>query len=131
MQLIFKNEAGTSFYDKENSILVYKSNKIIINHKTELIKTLLENTLKLIDAKLVIGEIVDLTGMRGNFKIVLEYLVNDYYPKMKRLGMKRVAYLVSDDLISRNLAQKICFQNHIPTNSFQQLEKAIAWVTSS
>lgn len=131
MQLIFKNEVGASFYDKEKSILFYQSNKIIINHKTELIKTLLENTINLAHEKSLVGEIVDLTGMRGNFKIILEYLVNDYYPKMKRLGMKKVAYLVFDDLISRNLAQKICFQNHIPTNSFQHLEKAIAWVTSS
>ena len=106
MQLIFKNEVGASFYDKEKSILFYQSNKIIINHKTELIKTLLENTINLAHEKSLVGEIVDLTGMRGNFKIILEYLVNDYYPKMKRYGMKKVAYLVSDDLISRNLAQR-------------------------
>ncbi len=131
MHLIFENEIGTSYYDEERCILIYKSKKIIVNHKTELIKILLENTYNLVQNKIVIGEVVDLIGMRGNYKLILEYLIYHYYPKMKDSGMKKAAYIVPDDLISKNLAQKICAQNRIPTKTFQHMDQAIDWLTAN
>lgn len=130
MQLIFKNELGSSFYDNDKHILIYESNKLFINRKTDLIKNLLENTHSLMHNKSIVGEVVDLTRMQGNFKLILEYLVNDYYPKMKQLGMNKAAYVVPDDLISINLADKICTQNKTETRSFQNIDQAIEWVTS-
>ena len=69
--------------------------------------------------------------MRGNFRLVLDYLVNDYYPKMKLTGMYKVAYVVPDDIILKNLVEKICAQNKIKTKSFQNINQAIEWVTSN
>ncbi len=130
MQFIFKNDIGSSFYDNDKHILIYKSNKLFVNRKTDLIKNLLENTRILMHNKSIVGEVVDLTGMRGNFKSILEYLLNDYYPKMKQLGMNKAAYVVPDDLISNNLVEKICAQNKTETRTFQNIDHAIEWVTS-
>lgn len=131
MQFIFKNDTGSSFYDNEKHILVYKSNRLFINRKTDLIYNLLENTINLTHGKSIAGEVVDLSGIRGNFKLILEYLVHDYYPKMKLMGMFKVAYVVPDDLISNNLVEKICAQNMIETKSFHNMDRAMEWVTSS
>lgn len=130
MQFIFKNELGSSFYDNDKRILIYKINKLFINRKTYLIKDHLENTHSLMHDKSIVGEVVDLSEMRGNFKLILEYLVNDYYPKMKLLGLQKTAYVVPDDLISNNLVEKICAQNKIETKSFHNMDQAIEWVTS-
>ncbi len=130
MQFVLKNEIGSSFYDNDKRILIYESNKLFINRKTDLIKNLLENTYSLIHNKSIVGEVVDLSGMRGNFKLILEYLVKDYYPKMKQVGLQKAAYVVQDDLISINLADKICAQNQTETRTFLNMDQAIEWVTS-
>lgn len=130
MQFIYKNELGSSFYDKDKRILIYKTNNLFVNRKTDLIKDHLENTYNLTHDKSIVGEVVDLTEMRGNFKLIFEYLFNDYYPKMKLTGMNKAAYVVSDDMISKNLVEKICAKNIIKTNSFQNIDQAIEWVTS-
>lgn len=130
MQFIFKNELGSSFYDNDKHILIYKTNNLFVNRKTDLIMNLLKNTLNLTHDKSIVGEVVDLTEMRGNFKLIFEYLFNDYYSKMKLTGMNKSAYVVSDDMISKNLVEKICAKNIIKTNSFQNIDQAIKWVTS-
>lgn len=131
MQFIYKNDLGSSFYDKDKCLLIYKANTLFINRKTDSIINLLENTFNLTRDKSMVGEVVDLTEMRGNFRLVLDYLVNEYYPKMKLSGMYKVAYVVPDDIILKNLVEKICAQNKIKTKSFQNMNQAIAWVTSS
>ena len=130
MQHIFSNDVGDSFYDEDKHILIYRSKKIIINRKTDLISNLLENTLSLTLDKSIVGEVVDLSGLRGNFMMVLDYLAKDYYTKFKQRGMIKAAYIVSDDIISKNLVGKLCDNNIIETKSFRNMDQAVEWVAS-
>lgn len=130
MQLIYENDLGSAFYDREKCIIIYKANKVFVNNKNELIKILLENVIKLVQDKPIKGEIVDLSGLRGNFKNIIEYLTEDYYPKMKMKGLIKCAYIVSDDLISNNLVEKVRNQNKTETKTFKNIDQAIKWVIS-
>jgi hypothetical protein len=71
MQLVFENDLATTFYDKEKCILIYKTNKLFINKRNDLIRVYLGNVIRLIQDIPVKGEIVDLSGMRGNFKNII------------------------------------------------------------
>ena len=130
LQLIFKNDLATTFYEKEKCILIYKTNKLFINKRNDLIRVYLEDVIRLIQDIPVKGEIVDLTGLRGNFKDIIEYLTNDYYPKMKNRGLVKCAYIVTDDLISNNLVEKIQIRNKTKTKTFQNIDQALKWVAA-
>jgi len=130
MELIYKNEVGASYFDPDLKILIYKSNRLIINFKIELIEDLLNQTIEKIASNFVSGEIVDLSQMRGNFRKVLNYLINDYYPKMGKYGMKKCAYLVPDDIISENLIKSLSEQNKTTTKAFKDFDTAKNWVVS-
>ena len=130
MELIYRNELGASYYDPQHKILVYKSNRLFANNKTELIKDLLDHTADFMHEKHVLGEIVDLSEMRGNFRRILNYLVEEYYPEMKTHGMKKSAYIISNDVIINSLVEILTNRNKTKTRAFREYEKAKTWLTS-
>lgn len=131
MELVYQNEIGTSYYDPDLKIIVYKSNKLFVNFKTDLIKDLLGHTADFLHEKYVAGEIVDISDMRGNFRKVIAYLVDEYYPEMYQNGMGKCAYVIPNDIIIDKLVDVLIDKNKTKTRSFHQYEKAKAWVSST
>lgn len=131
MKLIYENEVGSANLDEANSILVFKANKVIANQRIEQIRELLTMALQFAKSNKIVGEVVDLNVMRGNYRLVIEYLLKSYYPQMQTMGMTRVAYVVPDDLISKHLTEQICAGNVLPTSTFQSMEEAITWVSNN
>lgn len=131
MTPIFSNEVRSSFLSKDQQILIYESNHLIINRKTDLIKDLLINTSELIQDHIIIGELVNITDLGGNFRSIMDFLVKIYYPKMQCFGMKKAAYILKKDLIIENLMDKLCKSNRVKTNSFYSEHEAISWPTSN
>lgn len=130
MELVYQNELGSSYYDPVQKILVYKSNRLYANNKTELIKDLLDHTADFIHQKYVAGEIFDISELRGNFRRILNYLLEEYYPEMKSRGMKKSAYVIPNDIIIDNLVEVLTNKNKTRTRSFREYDKAKSWVTS-
>ena len=130
MELIYRNELGASYYDPSVKILVYRSNRLFANNRTELIKDLLDHTAKFMHEKYVSGEIFDLSELRGNFRRILNYLVEEYYPEMKTIGMEKSAYIISNDIIINNLVEILTDINKTKTRAFTEYEKAKTWLTS-
>lgn len=130
MVVIDQNNLADAFYAEDLKIILFKTKNILANKNTDKIESLLKSALEFTTEHPVIGEIVDLTHLRGNFTNILKYLLNDYYPIMFDRGMKRAAYIISDDLIALGLVQRICEENKlVETRIFTDLKKAKKWVS--
>ena len=130
MLIIDQNNLADAFYDERRKIIVFKTKNILANKNTDKIESLLKSVLEFSKEKNVIGEVVDLTNLRGNFNNVLGYLLQVYYPIMHENGMKRAAYVLSNDLLSLGLVQKICDDNKlVETKAFTNFQMAKKWVT--
>jgi|GEM_PF-2554159 len=130
MVVIDQNNLADALYEENLKIILFKTKNILANKNIDKIESLLKSALEFTTEHPVIGEIVDLTHLRGNFTNVLKYLLNDYYPIMFDRGMKRAAYIISDDLIALGLVQRICEENKlVETRIFTDLKKAKKWVS--
>ena len=129
MEVIEKNELATAFYDAVNKIIVFKTTSILANKNIDKIESLLKKALSMTKKNAVVGEIVDLTHLRGNFNNIIHFLTKEYYPRMAELGMKKAAYVLSNDYLSNTLVQKIMDQTQtVEVQSFGSLESAKKWV---
>ncbi len=128
---IDQNNLASVYFDEDNQIIIYKTESILANQNIDKIQSLLEQCMQLPDDQITIGEIVDLTNLRGNFKKIIDFLINTYYPVMHRRGMKKAAYVISNDLLSYSLVQDICDKNElVETKAFYDMFQAEKWVLS-
>lgn len=130
MSIIDQNELATAHYDEEHCIIYFQTNSILANKNIDKIAGLLQSAIKIADKFPVIGEIVDVTNLRGNFNGIIENLTNVYYPQMKKRGMKKAAYIVSKDSLSLSLVEKIIVENRVlETKAFNNIDDAFQWIT--
>jgi hypothetical protein len=64
-------------------------------------------TMNLINENSVIGTLIDLRQMYGSYFKYVELLAGDAYPKMKRKGLKYLAFIISDDILVKNVTDKL------------------------
>ena len=132
MIVIQENDLAIASYDEDLGLILFETKNFLANKNTSLIQALLKSVIKFADENNVIGEIVDLTNLRGNFNPVIEYLVAAYYPEVAKRGMKRAAYVVSKDSLSRRLVKRIINDNNVmETMAFDDYEQAKKWVINS
>ncbi len=125
------NELALAQYDEEHQIIIFKTNPVLANKNTNLIEELLTSALKIAEEKPVKGEIVDVSELRGNFTKIIHFLTKIYYPKMAQMGMKKAAYIVSNDFLSNSLVEKIALETKdVETMAFSNLPSALKWVTA-
>lgn len=79
------------------------------------------------------GAIIDLRGLYGSFVKMMDYLVDTFYPIAQKSGMKAQAFIIRDDLIIKNLADKLKQLTptfNIKARIFSTPQEAKVWIES-
>ena len=126
--VIEQNQIGTTIFDKESEILIeiYSGRvniELILNHFEKIEQFSELNNIK--------GSIVDIRRLYGSFVKLLGGIERDYYPKLIKSGLKHQAFVISDDLIIKNLASKakgIASKFNIQVRTFYSKEEAEKWI---
>lgn len=80
------------------------------------------------------GAINDLTNLTGSYNKVIEYLKNENFPKLKKLGLQSEAFIISDDIIIEYLTDKlseILKTEQIKAGVFKDYKDAQSWMLDS
>lgn len=126
--IILQNKGGVSSFDKDSKIVtsVYNGRANI-----KLAKEHLAALMNFYETHEVMGAVVNLSGVYGSFSKLLDYLEEVFYPHVQSHGLKAQAYVVSDDLILRNLGQRlsniVALQN-IKVKVFKDEKGAEKWI---
>ncbi len=131
LKIIAENDFAVSTFD-ENSRIVRSTFKgrvkldLAYEHMDELGEFYLNNKIN--------GSIVNISKVYGSYAKILEYLKVNFLPKTKTSGIKRKAYVVSDDIIVAHLSAKLVNgdeYNHIKSKVFFYLKEAEEWVNET
>lgn len=79
------------------------------------------------------GAVIDLRGLYGSFVKVMEYLVDTFYPIAKKSGMKAQAFVITDDIIIKTMAEKlkdVTPKFNIEARVFSTPKEARSWIDS-
>lgn len=79
------------------------------------------------------GAIIDLRGLYGSFLKVMEYLVDTFYPIAQKSGMRAQAFVITDDLIIKSMADKLKQVTptfNIKASVFSTPQEAKVWIES-
>jgi len=79
----------------------------------------------------VTAAIIDLRELYGSFIKVMDYLGETFYPVALKSGLKAQAFIVTDDLIIKNLTKKlesITIKFNIEAHTFASIEEANIWI---
>lgn len=125
--IIAKNKLVTSFYDRVHKIVtsVYVGRvniELALEHSENLLLFLTTNESK--------GMVFDVRKLYGSFAKMLDHY-KEIYPVTIKNGLRCIAYVISDDIITNNLILK--FQEmgtsfNIKTSVFRKFEDAEKWV---
>ncbi len=125
--IIAKNKLVTSTFYKEDQMLisVYKGRMSI-----ELARDQAESLLDFYQNNWVVRSVIDISKLYGSFAKLIEYYKMGY-PTAVKSGLKCLAYVVSEDIMSNNLTAKMTYMANsfgVETNVFNSLEDATQWV---
>ena len=131
--IVTQNELVTTFYNKEKKILVsvYKGRaniKLAIEHINQFIDTSFHKNNE------VLGSIIDVKEVHGSFIKIFEYVKDFYYPVVVNNGLTCQAYVVSEDLIIKNLGlkmQQMASSFKLKSALFFQRKEAEKWVNET
>ena len=79
----------------------------------------------------ILGVITNLSKLGGSYNSILEYLEDEGFPKIKKLGLKAEAFIISDDIIIKHLTEKlvqIIKNSGIKVNICQSHQEAKEWL---
>lgn len=91
----------------------------------------LNKVAKFYSAHEIKGAIIDLTGLYGSFVKVMDYLSGSFYPIAQKSGLKAQAFILTDDLIIKNMASKLqglTVKFGIEAKTFYSKEEARHWI---
>ena len=109
--IITDNKTCYSYYDPEFKLL-YTEFKGLVNY--DLWKAHIQNVILFSKNNKVLGAIVDFRKLRGSFYNLFNHLEKNVQPNLQKRGFNVQAFIVSDDLITANVAEKLValFRKH-------------------
>ena len=102
--IIHENAISKTSYDPETHLLIIEFFGLM---KQDLGMEQIEKILGFIKDKKVWGAIADIRRLRGSFIKVFDVLRSSYYPAVAEKGHRCKAIVVSDDIITEHLADKL------------------------
>ena len=127
--LIYKNKISKTYYDAEKSIIYYEFAGIIDRKATEIH---LNAVLDFVKDKKVKGILTDISKLIGSFSKLLPFLKDVYYPLMIERGLYCKATVVSNDIITSHLSerlQEVLIKIGIKSNIFNNVPDAEEWMS--
>lgn len=126
--IVVKDKLGLTEYIEEQHLIIstYKGrvdNEMSFDHLKAVISFYKEHS--------VTAAIIDLRELYGSFIKVMDYLGESFYPVAVKSGLKAQAFIVTDDLIIRNLTKKlesITVNFNIEAKTFASIEGAKKWI---
>lgn len=128
---VFESKLTTTFYDPNEKILLAHQKGIM---NKELAVEYFNFVLEFTQQHEVKGIIGDLRSFRGSFMRFMSFIENDAYPKLIERGIIAHTFVVSDDLITSNLAEKLkqVLKNlNVASEIFLTPEEAQAWLINT
>jgi len=126
--LVVKNDQATTEFDPNLKILksVYigrYQKELAIGHIKKVMKFYSHNEVK--------GSLIDISQGYGSFAKLFEFLTTSYYPIAAKSGLSVQVYIVSSDLLSSALGEKLGYlasQFNIKSNLFVDKKEAEQWL---
>ncbi len=127
--IVTDNKSCFSIYRTEQKWL-HSTFKGVVNY--DLIIEHLENGQRFSKKNEIYGALVDLRTLRGSYYKLFDYLEYEAYPKLKSSGLRNQAFIISDDLITANVTEKLMqmfARLDITAKMFTNLNEAKYWLT--
>jgi hypothetical protein len=93
----------------------------------------IENMIRFSKKNKILAAIVDFSKLRGSFYKIFEKVENEAYPQFLKSGFKIQAFVVSDDIITATVADKLSAvlrKQNGNVEIFSDIESAKEWVQS-
>ncbi len=127
--IIAQNLLATAYYNKEEQMLIsiYKGRADIplaLEHIERIIVFLKKNNS-------VLKSVVDVSEVHGSFAKILGYVKDSYHPIAIETGLQSEVYVISEDLIIKNLGIKLkdlAILSNLKSKLFTDRKKAIDWL---
>lgn len=125
MELIGKNDHGVAEYDSSTKMVYFKFSGTFNLEST---KELLRIEMSFVENNPAYGSVVDLSDMEGTFTAMNEFLVQDYFPVIIKLGRKCQSIIVPQDIFTKFAANSIIQKmGSFTMQTFGDREEAVAW----
>ena len=125
--IIVQNKlATTTFYEEEKMLVSIYSGRI----NFELAKAHSDILLDFYRTNKVRGTLIDISKLYGSFAKLMDYYKNGF-PVAVGSGLKYIAYVVSDDIITQNLIQKVkdmAVSFELKVSIFKSVKEAEKWL---
>jgi len=126
--VITDNKNCYSYYDHDLMIM-HSQFKGIFNY--ELFKEHTLNVIRFNGSNQILGGLIDFRKLRGSFFKILEHLEKEVQPKLQAQGFNIQAFVVSDDLLTANVTEKLTekFRSHKGNvKMFTDIDQANKWL---
>ncbi len=126
--LVVKDHIGKTLFEQDTKRIIstYKGR---VNKEISLVH--LEKVAKFYQQNEVHTAIIDLREIYGSFVKILSYLGESFYPMAIKSGLKAQAFVITDDLIIKNLTKKIAHITDtydVQARTFATCEEAAVWL---
>ncbi len=129
MKLIVENELAIVNYDEEKKTVFSVYSGI---PSPESLMEILQAILAFSETSRVVAIIGDITGLKGTFTSMNDYILNDYYPPLIERGLKIDVLVVSKEVFAQfeleDLGEII---GGVEVKMFDSMEVAKEWVFSN
>ena len=126
--IVTDNKLCYSVYQPEEKILI-TTFKGVVNYA--LMRQHMVNVLRFSKDSQVLGALVDFSLIRGSYFKLFDYLEKKVYPKLKSRGFSALAFVISDDLLTANVTEKlkdVLQKQEGKINLFRDYNEAEKWI---
>ena len=127
--IVTDNKLCYSVFQPEIKILI-TTFKGVVNYA--LMRQHMENVLHFSEANEVVGALVDFRLIRGSYFKIFDHLEKEVYPKLKSRGFNVLAFVISDDLLTANVTEKlkdVLQKQNGNIKLYSNIDEAMNWLT--
>jgi hypothetical protein len=126
--IVTDNKLCYSVYQPDKKILI-TTFKGVVNYA--LMRHHMENVLRFSKDNQVLGGLIDFRLIRGSYFKIFDYLEKEVYPKLLTRGFNVQAFIISDDLLTANVTEKlknVLQKQEGKINLFRNYSEAEKWL---
>jgi hypothetical protein len=129
MELIYENKYGKAEYDRATKTVRTQYIGVSI---TEPIIDYLSKVILYSEKQRIKHGITNLTQMKGTFTGAMDFIENEFYPKMINNGLITYAMVISNDIFTKFAADQLTKKigGKLDWRVFSSLEEAEKWTSS-
>ncbi len=131
LELVAQNEFGSSQYERDRKIIHYKFEGIVDVEKA---KEIFTETLKFSEKNKILAIHADIRGLRGTFSMFDEYFSKEYFPLLRKRGLRVHSMVLPTDIFTKYAAERIQQKSKIhkkdefELRNFDDLNEAYNWI---